>query len=50
MALLMRLEKTVPKEVIDRYTMKKTAIIVIGNANEKRLSVGAERVITPIDT
>ena len=30
--------------------MKNTASIVIGKAKEKRFSVGAERVITPIDT
>ena len=50
MASLMSLEKLVPNEVTDKKTIKNTAIIVIGNANEKRLSVGADLVITPIDT
>ena len=48
--MAVRLENPVPKDVTDRKTIKKTDIIVIGNANEKRLSVGAERVITPIET
>ena len=46
----MRLERPEPKDVTDRKTIKNTDIIVIGKAKEKRLSVGAERVITPIET
>ena len=46
----MRFEKLVPKTVTERKTIKNTDIIVMGNAKENRLRVGAERVITPIAT
>tara|TARA_B100000965_G_C19288422_1_gene624723 strand:+ start:389 stop:694 length:306 start_codon:yes stop_codon:yes gene_type:complete len=49
-ASLIRFEKLVPNDVTDKKTRKKTDIIVIGNAKEKRLRVGADLVITPIET
>tara|TARA_B100001094_G_C17964403_1_gene687125 strand:+ start:452 stop:772 length:321 start_codon:yes stop_codon:yes gene_type:complete len=44
-----RFERPFPIEAMERCTIKKTASIVIGNAKEKRLRVGAERVITPME-
>tara|TARA_A100001011_G_C14150575_1_gene773806 strand:+ start:774 stop:1016 length:243 start_codon:yes stop_codon:yes gene_type:complete len=49
-ALFAKLDRLIPRVETDRYIMKKTAIIVTGKAKEKILSVGAERVITPIET
>ena len=45
-----KFDRPEPIECIERKTMKNTANIVMGNAKEKRFNVGAERVITPIDT
>ena len=50
MASAARFEKPVPNDGTDKKTIKKTDIIVTGNAKEKIFKVGADRVITPIET
>ena len=50
MASAARFERPVAIDGTDKKTIKKTDIIVTGNAKEKMLSVGADLVITPMAT
>tara|TARA_Y200000002_G_scaffold258964_1_gene214771 strand:- start:15 stop:203 length:189 start_codon:yes stop_codon:yes gene_type:complete len=49
-ASLVKFVRLIPTVLADKYIRKKEAIIVTGKAKEKIFRVGADRVITPIDT